>query len=581
MTIHTVLESRWIFVVALCLGVVLSLPTLSNGLFLDDYEQRIALLSGDHSNVFDFSHRGTVTGEARIQKGVLPWWTPPGTKVMFYRPLAQRLMEVDYRLWPDNLTLMHLHSILWYGLAVLIACLAYRQILPSSWSAGLAAVLFALDGAHSAVAWLANRNVAPCMAAALLSLLCYRRGAWPWRIAGCGLLLVSLGFAETGIAITGYYLSYTLFVSEQSWRQRAVHFLPYALVVVAWLVFWKSHGFGASGPGFYIDPAAHPALFAREAIYRFPAYLVGQLFLPPPEFFSYLQSTAWRAHALGYALGIVALLAWMVLPLLRSSREARFLCCGMLLAVIPICSSTLVYRALWFVGFGATGLLALFIEQFRSLALPLWRVRSSAVLAGVMLIVHLGISPLQFLLYDNSLDMLDQLTDSRRVQLPDTETTDTHVLALSVSSYVNDISNPLLKDEALSLGSRPVRPAPTLARIRALSEGDGDYTLLRKGADILIATRAAGFTTLRPAPYGFTRGEHISLDDVDIVIRATSTGGVPTVIEYDFRPRALDSYRVIAWYQDHFSPALLPEVGRTLTIRACQPLPECFATPPG
>jgi hypothetical protein len=62
------------------LSVLLSLATLWSGFFLDDYQQRIALLTDDHANVFEFFHRGTATSEAQMQQGVLPWWTRDALK---------------------------------------------------------------------------------------------------------------------------------------------------------------------------------------------------------------------------------------------------------------------------------------------------------------------------------------------------------------------------------------------------------------------------------------------------------------------------------------------------------------------
>jgi hypothetical protein len=561
------LSARQLFLLALVLSALLALATLGSGFFLDDYQQRIALLTGGHHNVFEFFHRGTATGEAQMQQGVLSWWTHPDTKVMFSRPVAQWLMQVDYRLWPNDVWLMHLHSALWYAVTALVACLTYREILPSRWAAGLATVLFALDPSHSAVAWLANRNIMPCLSSALLSLWCYRRGPWRWQIAAYSLFALSLACGEAGLAITGYYLAHAVFLSDERWRQRVMRLLPFALIALIWLAIWKSEGFGTSGPGFYINPAEEPLLFLKEALYRFPAYLVGQFFLPPAEIFAGMEDNAARAFALAYAVGIVALLTWLFLPLLRHSRQARFFALGLLVAAVPICSATPVIRSLWFVGFGATGLLALFIEQFRNLPMSARRLRLSSVFAGTMVVIHLWISPLLFILYSKAGDALDGIMDSRHVQLPDTGTPGANVLAISTLSYVGSITFPLLKDAALSLGSAPARPAPSIARIRALAEGEGEYTLLRTGPDTLVASRPDGFNTLRPSPYGFAAADRVRLDDVEIIVRSVSPSRAPTVIEYDFRRGALEGYEIIAWQQDHFVPAKLPAVGESADIR--------------
>jgi hypothetical protein len=572
MKIHRLFAGRHVFLVAIVLSVLVSLPTLVSGLFLDDYQQRITLLTGGEGNVFEFFHRGTVATEEQLQSGVLPWWTHPDTKVVFYRPVAQWLMKLDYRLWPDNLLLMHLHSVLWYALVVFMAGLTYRNIMPTRWAAGLAALLFAVDAAHGpAVAWLANRNTLVCLTAALPSLLCYRQTRLPWRIVGCGLFAFSLACSEGALAITGYYFAHEVFLSERPWHERIRRLLPYALVAMVWLAFWRYRGFGTAGPGFYIDPASDPSLFMEKVIYRFPAYLVGQFFLPPAEIFGLAEDSGTRWFAFAYASIGMALLAWLLMPLLRSSRLARFFGLGMLVAVIPICGSAMVSRSLWFVGFGAAGLLALFIEHFRSLSMPPVRLRASAAFAGTMMVLHLWISPLLFIAYSKSEDVLDSLMDSRHVQLPDEGGPGRNVLAISALNYVGDITFPILKDQALSLGTAPTRAPPNITRIRALTEGKGEFELLRKDADTLVVSSATGLDSLRPSRYGFAAGDRVVLNDVEIAVRSVSSARAPTVVEYRFNPGMLERYEVIAWGGDHFVPATLPAIGNRVRIKTEAP----------
>jgi hypothetical protein len=118
-----------------------------------------------------------------------------------------------------------------------------------------------------------------------------------------------------------------------------------------------------------------------------------------------------------------------------------------------------------------------------------------------------------------------------------------------------------------TLGSAPTRVPPSIARIRALTEGQGEYTLIRAGADILVASCPSGFNTLRPTPYRLAAGDHVGLDDVDIVVHSVSRSGAPTLIEYDFKRGALEGYDIIAWQLDHFVSAKLPPIGTHANIR--------------
>jgi hypothetical protein len=548
--------------VALLLATLVALPTLGSGYLADDYQQRILMLSGGQGNAFEFEHRGTPATEARIERGVLPWWMHPTTKIVFYRPISQWLMWLDYHWWPDDLVLMHLHSLLWYVLTVLVAGLAYRQIMPTRWASNLASVLFAVDWAHGAMAWLAGRNALLCLSTSLLALLCYRRAGLAWQALGWLLFALSMACGEPALAITGFFFAYEVFLSKRPWALRVLHLLPYALIALGWVTFWKLNGYGTTGPGFYVDPASAPLEFLAHTVYRLPGYLVGQLFLPPTEAFGLLEITEVHPLALVLAWTLVALLGWLFLPLLRTSHQARFFALGMVIAALLICGAAMLSRAQSYVGFGAIGLLALYLERLRE---PQAAPRPVRIFAGVMLALHLWLSPLLFIAYSKVGEMLDASMDAQRVHLPDHGTRS--VLALSVNSYFGSITIPILKDQALSLGARPTRQAPDITRIRALNEGNTAYDLFRPEADTLVIRRASGFTrAARPPAYGFTAGDRVELDDVTVLVPSVTAERAPNVIEYHFRPGTLDSYQVIAWRDERFVDAALPAVGQTLHV---------------
>jgi hypothetical protein len=371
---------------------------------------------------------------------------------------------------------------------------------------------------------------------------------------------------EPALAITGFFFAHEVCLSERPWAQRALRLLPYALIALGWIAFWKLNDYGTAGPGFYVDPTSTPWEFLAHAVYRFPAYLVGQLFLPPGEVFALLEGTEANPLALVGAWALAVLLGWLFLPLLRVSRLARFFALGMLVATLLICGSVVVGRALWYVGFGASGLLALYLERLRDPQVAPQPARLAQIFAGVMLALHLWLSPLLFIGYGKSVDVLDVLMDAERVHLPDHGDAGRSVLALSVKSHVVNITFPMLKDEALSLGAHPTRPAPDIARIRALNDGEDAYDLLRSEADTLVIRRATGFTSLRPPEYGFDAGDRIGLDDVTVLIPSVTAQRAPTVIEYRFKPGTLDKYQVIAWRDGRFVDAALPAVGQTLHV---------------
>ena len=178
----------WPWVLALA-AVVVSLPALSVPPLNDDYVQR-AMLVGSSPG----AQIGLVAAEpARLRTaladllvavdpdrnlqplrmyGALPWWTCDDYRVAFWRPLASLTHWLDYRLFPQSFTWMHLHSILWYAAAVLAVAVLYRRLIDVTWVAGLAGLLFVLsDDGYFPTMWVANRNLLMSMVFGVLAII--------------------------------------------------------------------------------------------------------------------------------------------------------------------------------------------------------------------------------------------------------------------------------------------------------------------------------------------------------------------------------------------------------------------------
>ncbi|REH40317.1 hypothetical protein DFR26_0517 [Paraperlucidibaca baekdonensis] len=570
MRLEYVLSHRHAFRVVIVVALILCLPMLGSGLFLDDYVQRIAMYSAPDSNLFDFFSRGSPLTEARMTSGILPWWHWDDAKVQFFRPIGELLIRLDYALWPDNFALMHLHSIAWYGALIGVVAMLYRQLLPLRWVAVLATLLFAVDYGHAAgVAWLCNRNVLVAMILSLLCLHCHRRGTRWMLVIAAGLFAVSLAASEAALAISGYLLAHELLLTQHSPAKRILRLLPYALIGLGWISFWFSQGYGVSGPGFYIDIAHQPLLFMEKLLYRAPAYLISQLALPPVEVFGALElptlPDALRWLAMGLIAGLLALLVWLLRPLLKQSPMARFFALGMVIAALPIAASSPVSRSLWYVSFGALGLVAMYIAQAYGSSRDSAPLKRTQVFAKCLLVIHLLLSPLLFLLMPQFAQALDAAMDSETVALP-AHGEASHVLVLSSPSYIGSVTFPLLKNQALSLGAQPSRQRPTLVRVRGLVDATQPFTLERLAADRLRVHSAHGFAGVASQPYAFAAGHRVSLDDVQISIERVNAHGQPVQIAYDFHAGSLATYRVLRWQDDALVPATLPAIGRSVTI---------------
>ncbi|MCA1662772.1 MAG: hypothetical protein LC659_00595, partial [Myxococcales bacterium] len=113
----------------------------------------VAGLPDSRFDLFSFvGHRRADTFK-QMDAGVLPWWTDPEVKLAFWRPLSALTHVVDWRVWPRSPAAMHVHSLLWFALALIAVAAFYRRFFAAfggggAWAAGLAILLYAVDDAH-------------------------------------------------------------------------------------------------------------------------------------------------------------------------------------------------------------------------------------------------------------------------------------------------------------------------------------------------------------------------------------------------------------------------------------------------
>ena len=132
-----------LFLVLLAVG--LTFPSLWNGLCFDDNFHKIVLLGkvplSEHTsspfNLFFFSDGDVRQARQGMNSGSIPWWTDEKFQVNFLRPVTSLTHWVDYQLWPDIPALMHLQSLMWFGILVALLALFYRRIMGVGWVAGL------------------------------------------------------------------------------------------------------------------------------------------------------------------------------------------------------------------------------------------------------------------------------------------------------------------------------------------------------------------------------------------------------------------------------------------------------------
>lgn len=576
------------------LCVLLTLPALWVGWQLDDHFQRLVLAGSAEGHTGPLglfgAFRDAELNRQWVEQGVLPWWTSESFRLSFFRPLSVASAWLDHRLWPGSPVAMHAHSLAWLALLVAAVTVAYRRLMGVTWTAGMAALLYAIDDANAVpAAWLANRAA---LLGALFGVLCVAEHH-RWRACGSRLaawtapLCLALGLlaGETAVAAWGYLAAHAIFLERSGRRVRSL--LPCGLVTSVWATAYVALGFGARGSGLYVDPLRDPVGFAGAVVERAPYLLTGQWWALPADLANLrsLSAPLWWA-----ALSLCALVAVGLAPLLRRDRTARFWCAGMLLALLPACSGMPGNRMLLLVGFGAMGLLAQFFRRFtektgRSLLRPGWSPAGLLVLAWVL--VHLVIAPLAKPTAACAVRLLGQASSAAARLLPSGPGIAAQdLVVVHAPDYLLHVS------QLASVRAAEGRPIPR--RLRALFTGPVEVELRRRDERTLVLRSAKG---LLAGSLGrlfrdeaIPLGRQFELDDVTIEITELTRDGRPAEIVARFSTRLEHpTRRWVTWRDGAFLPFTPPPGGRSVTLPAVRDLfdprryfdlreclPECF-----
>jgi hypothetical protein len=565
------------------LAFVLTLPSLFCGLAGDDYFNRaVALQNTDIRCVprspfdafaFMFSRENPALIKQGINAGIYPWWTHPQLQIAFFRPLSSLTHWLDFRLFPGSVWLMHVHSLIWYALLVLVAGLLYKQFLAPLWVAGLAALLYAVDYSHAVgAASLCNRNAVIAAVFSFLALIAHDR----WRRGGvkiCSLLapvcfFLGLLSAEAAIAIGGYLFAYALIFDKGKPFTRYAALLPYVITGIVWRIIYIALGYGAAHSGVYIDPAKDSMRFVAELGQRLPVLLQGQFALPPSDLWSVLPPVPAQIYAV-CALAFIFFVAWVVWPILRRDSTIGFLAAGMLLAAIPFCSTLPSNRFLFFTGLGGMGLIARFLaialeppEWF----LPYWRTPRKLIACGWILI-WLAISPLLLALLTLSpLVIQKPLTlAAKTIAPPDITSLHEQIVIVNVPSDLMLFYLPFVRAASgQSTGLHTFLLSAGLMQIEV--QRINDRTVVLRLSNGLLA--GAWNQVFRDSAAPIKKGAALKLANCSLAVTGVTDTGLPAEIKYEFTvPLEDSSLRWVTWSERGFIPFALPSPGETVRVK--------------
>jgi len=558
---------------ATSVAFVLMLPALWVGFVADDYFHRIVLLRlGGWTeavavrDLYAFIPKGA--SGWKLDLGAA-WWTDSSMHIRFGRPLTALTHALDYRLWPDAPGLHHLQSLLWFALGVGLTATLYRRVHASAAVAGMAALLFAVQGSHSVVAaWLANRSTLLCLAfgvAALIEHLAWRRTGERRHLA-FALILLALGLAggEAAVAAAAYVLAWQVTCEEGTWTRRLLPVLPYAALVMVWRFLYGRLGFGATGATMYLDPSDQPLLFLGATVERLPILLTGALLQAPVDLWL-LLSRRGQIAAAALATGLVAGLLSALWNLLRRDPIARFWALGMALSLLPFCTTFPQSRLLGFAGIGAAGLLAAFFE-----ASGVWPWEPApgdrrSRLALLLLLLHGPLAAILTPIRIGALPIFADLTTapSRRAPRGPEVTQQTFVFLNGsdfLLAYLHIMRTaqggaPLPRRMALlSPLSTPSRVERTDARTLVIASEPGWFHYVIDRAFVSPSRR-------------FSAGERIERPDYVAEIRSTTDDGRPLEVAFRFHvPLESPELRWLYWKNDRLIPFPLPAIGTGVSV---------------
>jgi hypothetical protein len=568
-------------------AILLSSPALNIGLSMDDWDQRYKFttnkfINGEKSDIY-FSQFTFFDGKQEsflknIDIGIIPWWSAEGLKISFWRPLAELTHRLDYKLWPDSLFAMHVHSLLWLGILIIVVSLFYRRFIGPVWTAGLAALIYAMDDIHAwPSAWLANRYVLFCAVFGVLAI--YMHDRWRrdnWRAGaylGPGFLALGLLSGEAGIGACAYLIAYALFLDKEGLKKGIISILPYGVIALAYIAGYKAMGFGTYGTGIYIDPTAEPARFLSAAIERVPILLFGLWSGVEPSMSMFFSADKAKTF-FHIATIFVIIISIAIIPLLRGNKLAKFWATGMLLSLLPVITISPASRLMLFTALGAYGLIALFITSwFDKKDLPankLWRVHGRICLV-LLIFWHLILAPLELAKSVRSNVLFKIIMDNpanSSILIPE-----------KPEQQIVLLNPPLEMCIYYIFSQRFVKGLPVPKYLRSLVSGTSSIKITRIDDNTIIVHPKDGIITTpcdelyRSKSDPMKIGQRVMLKGMSAEVLSLRKDNLPEKVKFKFdAPLEDKTYKFLQWKDDSYQSFVPPAVGETIIVPATKNL---------
>ncbi len=550
-----------------CVSLLVVLPSVFSGFSTDDHMLRWALSAdarehGMGSPPFDlFRWWEPSRVKQLIDLGTLPWWTHEHSLMAFMRPLSSLSHTLDHALWPNSALAMHVHSVLWFACLLAVTFRVYVEVFGRSWTAGVAAALFALNGAHGvAVGWISNRSALLGAVFGTAALLCHHR----WR-TGLGrrhamfaalCTALSLASTESGASMAAYVFAYALLFERGAISQRAMSLVPTFGLLAVWFCLRHAGDYGAYALGGYIDPLRQPLAFITALPERALIVIATQVGGSSADMYAWSPLELQSAQLVGgfvFSAGVL----WLAWRGLRTQRSLQFLTVGAGLGALPLVAALPSDRLLAPVALGLMPVLAQAIHD----AIQPRREQSGFGRAlrrqfGVLLVgIHFGLGPLLLAFNAYFPGWIDRTIAEAEQSAPiDAELAGQTMIVtdLPASVYLNYFPS-----------MRAVEGKPRPKYVYWFSATEAPVRLERIGPRTMRAHGDQGLFERhwvdRAASLPLHEGDRVQLAEVEVHVLRVTEDGRPTVADFTFaKPLHSDAYRWLSFRDGVFVPYVVP-----------------------
>jgi hypothetical protein len=512
-----------------------------------------------------------------MREGILEWWADPEAKLAFLRPVAALTHYVDYRLWPSQPWLMHLHSLLWAALLLTGLLQLYRKLITPRWVCALSMFIYALDDARGwFVSWVAARNAVVATAFSIWALWFYHRarseGYKPGILLSLLLFTLSLFSNEGAVSILGYMLAHALFLEHGPLPRRLLGLSPHVAVLLAWRIAYRILGYGVAHSGLYFDPFNDTTRFLAALLERAPILLFSQVGGPWSDAFSVMFAFPALQRMLMLVAALVLLtLGYVLWPIFRRDPLARFGAAGALLSLLPASATFLADRLLSWVAIGASivlaRLIAVYIDEREVLNATALR---ALVLPPLMLYLVLSktiVDPVCLPWRARGNRVVRDSLDRAFASIPSSPS-----IRGKRVVYINPVAVPQAAYLPIERAGRGV-PRPAAQCLLATAEAE--LRVERIDTRSLRVRQRGGFLQspgsrlFRNPERRFERGARINLDWFEIEVTDLTVDGRPAEIIARFdRPLEDSSFLWRRWDGAGQAPFVPPAIGQSVNLPA-------------